>query len=207
MIAFTSLAAFAQDNAATVAARVEAARSADEQYKIMVADIDTLTVNNQVLQDKITSMQTQIAQLRDQLNQTASAQQNSSVQDDLKKLADKIQEVDQKRVADKAAISQEMNKSIDDLKTLIQTTAVAPSPAAIDKPKPSVTGPDSGYSYTVQSGDHLSKIVAAYNATFKSKGMKTITQKQVKETNPDVKWDKLRVGQKIIIPDPASMKN
>jgi hypothetical protein len=55
----------------------------------------------------------------------------------------------------------------------------------------------------VQSGDSLGAIVKAYNADFKSKGLKQITMRQAREANPNVNWDKLRVGQKIVIPRPA----
>ena len=62
--------------------------------------------------------------------------------------------------------------------------------------------PVDGYSYTVQSGDRLDLIVKAYNADFVKRGYKKITLRQTKEANPKVDWNRLRVGQKIVIPNP-----
>ncbi|MDB6057278.1 MAG: hypothetical protein JWO95_1122, partial [Verrucomicrobiales bacterium] len=50
----------------------------------------------------------------------------------------------------------------------------------------------------------LSAVVQAYNKKFVSEGMKKISQSQVQAANPNVNWNRLRVGQKIVIPAPAS---
>jgi hypothetical protein len=54
----------------------------------------------------------------------------------------------------------------------------------------------------VEKNETLGKIVAAYNAEFKSKGMKTITLKQAMDANPTINWNALQLGQKIFIPAP-----
>jgi LysM repeat protein len=45
--------------------------------------------------------------------------------------------------------------------------------------------------------------VQAYNKKFQADGMKKITMKQVQDANPGVNWNRLRIGQKIVIPTPA----
>ena len=174
----------------------------------MASDIETLTANNQVLQEKISGLKSELEKVREEQARATAASANNGVQEDLKRLAEKIQEVDKKRESDKQVISEEIKKAIDKLASTLskENTAVAhPTHVAAHKetatPAPTT---DKGFTYTVQSGDYLALIVKAYNTEFKSKGMKTITQQQVKDANPSTKWEKLRAGQKIIIPDPSS---
>ena len=54
-----------------------------------------------------------------------------------------------------------------------------------------------GFDYVVQKNDTLSGIIQAY----RGKGIK-VTTKSVTEANPTVKWERLRVGQKVFIPKP-----
>ena len=193
-------AAPAQDAAATNAAAIAAQQAADERYKRMAADIEALQMDNESLKAKIVSLETKLDALRQQL---ATAGNNTGVQEDLKRLAENIAQVDKKREEDKQAISEEIRKSIAGLeRSLAGAPAPTRAPAAklqLDTPIPTV---ENGFSYTIQEGDNLSAIVKAYNADFKSKGWKTITLKQAMEANPNIKWDHLRVGQKIIIPKP-----
>jgi LysM repeat protein len=81
-------------------------------------------------------------------------------------------------------------------------------PARVSTPRPATTAEPvengKGFVYKVQSGDSLSAIVKAYNADFKSKGMKTISLKQAMDANPSVDWSRLLVGQRIIIPQPPA---
>jgi predicted RNase H-like nuclease (RuvC/YqgF family) len=187
--------------ASTTAAAIAAQQGAEERYKRMAADMQALQTDNESLKTRIGSLEQKIDDLRQQL---AAAANNTNVQDDLKRLAEKIAEVDKKREEDKQAISDEIRKSIAGLeKTLAGGGASlhAPSPKLPPDTETAPTG--NGFSYTIQAGDNLSAILKAYNADFKSKGWKTISLKQAKEANPSIEdWDRLRVGQKIIIPRP-----
>jgi septal ring factor EnvC (AmiA/AmiB activator) len=203
-ISFFALVAAAQDAApvTTPAAAVAAKQGTDERYERMAADIQALQAANDALQAKFSAVEQQLQDLRNQLTQSAS---NFSTPDDLKRLADKILEVDKKREEDKQAIAEEIRKSIAELKHAV-TDGSAPSRVSPPKPAVSTESPDTekGFVYKIQDGDSLSAIVKAYNADFKSKGMKTITLKQARDANPEVDWNRLRVGQKIIIPRPQS---
>jgi DNA repair ATPase RecN len=193
----------AQDAASTpagAAAAIAAKEDAEERYKRLAADLQAVQSDNEALHAKITALEAEIQTLR---AAQARPTDNSAIQDELKRLAETIQEVDKKRQNDKEVISEEIRKSIAGLE---QSLGSAPAPVHTSKPKPPAVpdspASDKGYSYTIQEGDRLQAIVSAYNADFKSKGMKTITLKQAKEANPNVDWNRLRVGQKIVIPRP-----
>ena len=196
----------AQDSAATnapsTAAAVAAQDAADERYKRMAANIEALQMDNESLKAKISTLEQKIDDLRQQL---AAGANNAGLQEDLKRLAENIAAVDKKREEDKQAISEEIRKAIGGIEKNLAGAAApihAPAPKLqLEIPTPTI---ESGFSYTIQEGDNLSAIVKAYNADFKTKGWKTITLKQAMEANPNVKWDHLRVGQKIIIPKPEA---
>jgi hypothetical protein len=185
----------------TTAAAVAEQQGVDEKFKQVAADIETLRAANQLLLEKVSSLKDDLQQIRaDQARLAASA----VARDDLKPLAQKIDEVDKKRQEDKETIS-------DGIKTLQARLEKFLTPAADPPPKPPVRTATSGtppaasdgFSYTIKDGDRLRDIVNAYNADFKSKGMKTITLKQARDANPDVDWTRLKIGQKIVIPRPA----
>jgi LysM repeat protein len=203
-ISFFTLAAAAQDAppASTPAADIAAKQGADERYERMAADIQALQAANDALQTKLSAIEQQLQDLRNQPTQPAG---NFSTADDLKRLADKIQEVDKKREEDKQAIAEEIRKSIAELKHALADGS-PPSRVSSSKPAAPAESPDTekGFVYKIQEGDSLSAIVKAYNADFTSKGMKTISVKQAMEANPGVDWNRLRVGQKIVIPRPQS---
>ncbi len=186
--------------APSTAATIAAKEDTEERYKRLAADLQAVQSDNEALHAKITSMAQEIQTLREAQARPAD---NSTVLDELKRLAEKIQEVDKKRLEDKDAISEEIRKLIPELQRSLGggPTPIHSSPA---KPAPVVDSPaiNNGFSYTVQKGQTLGAIVNAYNADFKSKGMKTITLKQAMEANPNVDWTRLRVGQKIVIPRP-----
>jgi LysM repeat protein len=199
-----TLAATAQDGAPTPTPAAEAAakQGADERYERMAADIQALQTANDALQSKLTAIEQQLQDLRNQQSQPAG---NFSTPEDLKRLAEKIEEVDKKREDDKQAIAEEIRKSIGELK---HTLADSPAPSRVSSSRSTASSapPDAekGFVYKIQDGDSLSAIVKAYNADFTSKGMKTISLKQAMEANPGVDWNRLKVGQKIVIPRPES---
>jgi cell division protein ZapA (FtsZ GTPase activity inhibitor) len=194
--------ALGQDAAATNAAAVAEQQGVDEKFKQLSADIANLRAADQALLDKLSALKEDVQQLRTEQARLAA---NSSVQDDLKLLARKIEDVDKKRQDDKDMISEEIKKSSARLEKLLGDAA-SPPPKSSTKTPPAPGAPPTvnGVSYSIKDGDRLIDIVKAYNADFKSKGMKTISLKQVKDANKDVDWTKLKVGQKIVIPLPAS---
>jgi predicted RNase H-like nuclease (RuvC/YqgF family) len=207
-ISFLTFVAAAQDSTPPTApaADIAAKQGADERYERMVADIQALQAANDALQSKLSALQQQVQDLR---NQQSQAPANFATPDDLRRLAGKIEEVDRKREEDKQTIAEEIRKSIAELKHALVADS-APSragssrPAAPAESSDNEKGNEKGFVYKIQEGDSLSAIVKAYNSDFKSKGMKTITLKQAMDANPDIDWNRLKVGQKIIIPRPES---
>jgi cell division protein FtsB len=184
------------------AATIAAKEDAEERYQRLAADLLAVQSDNETLHAKVTALEQEVESLRDAQAHFADT---SGMQDELKHLADAIQEVDKKRLADKDAISEEIRKSIEGLE---HSLGSAPTPSHISATKPAVStdspAVENGFSYTIHDGDRLDLIVKAYNADFRSKGMKTITLRQAKEANPNVDWNRLRVGQKIVIPRPSA---
>jgi len=190
---------------ATTAAAIAEKQDTEEHFKRLTADLENLQSANAALQKKFAALEEEISKLREEQTRAAS---NTSAQEDLKRLPEKIQEVDKKREADRDLILSQLKK--------LGETLAAPSPrgkknsAAIpDESSPHSSSksadagsPEKGYPYTVQDGDTLGVILRDLNAQFKSKGMKSITMKQVMAANPTVDWNRLRIGQKIFIPAP-----
>jgi len=104
----------------------------------------------------------------------------------LKALAESIREVDRKREADRELILSEIKKA---------SKAVAAPPAPTAQPSAPAA---SGFKYTVQSGDTLSAIVAAYR-----REKVNVTVEDVLKANPGLKANSMKVGQAIVIPDGA----
>ncbi len=142
-----------------------------------------------------------LSELRDKVN-TPAANPDTASAADLKSLAEKVQEIDKKRQADRELI----------LKEIEQLGKVAGGSSAPVKPKTkpvatsttddtattaTPTTPQKGYEYVVQKGDTLPAIAKAY----REQGVK-VTTAQIIKANPNVDPNKLFVGKKIFIPDP-----
>jgi Skp family chaperone for outer membrane proteins len=187
------------------AAETTAARQgADERYERISADVQALQTANEELQNKINGLEEEIRKLHEEQSHSGD---HAATSDDIKQLASKIEEVDRKREEDKTAITDEVRNTIAGLEKTLGSSPgpVTPARTAPSHPRPTEPPPnvENGFVYPVAAGDSLGAIVKAYNADFKSKGMKQITMKQVREANPNLNLDKLRVGQKIVIPRPA----
>ena len=134
-----------------------------------------------------------ISELREKV--TAPQVSDSASREDLKKLAEQVQEIDKKRQDDRELI----------LKNLEKLGKIAAAPAHVStpvKPKqgddaPVQAVPQNGYEYTIKAGDSPSAIAKAY----RDQGVK-VTTAQILKANPGLDANKLFVGKKIFIPDP-----
>ena len=164
--------------------------------------IDKLTGQIQDMQDamklqekRIATLDKEINELRDKVN--APKTENYASADDVKALAEKIQEVDRKRQKDNEGISRQ-------IENLGKVVAGAPvrnrTPATTPKNTDDTTTPDvpqKGYYHTVEAGESWGAIAKAY----RDQGVK-ITTSQLIKANPKMNPDLLIVGKKIFIPDP-----
>lgn len=186
----TVITSIAQDTAG-VAAR----EAAEENYRKLAGTVQQLADNQALQQQRLDGLERSLNELRGEI---AKANNNTATQESLRRLAEQIQEVDKARVTENRRIQE----TLDDLHRLIKGVASAPPPSRpAPAPAPSTSaGPTSneeGFEYVVQKDDTLSGIVSAY----RTQGIK-VTQKAVREANPSVNCDRLRVNQKIFIPKP-----
>jgi len=171
--------------------------------------LDQLSARIQVLetalaqQDKrLAALEKEIGELSDKFN--TPAVNDSASRDDLKQLAAQVQEIVKKWQDDRDLILKEIEK-------LGKAGAVAPTGR---KPKANTDataaggdnstvsgGPQKGYYYQVKDGDTLSSIAKAYRD---SDQHVKVTTAQILAANPGLDADKLYVGKKIFIPDPAA---
>jgi ATP-dependent exoDNAse (exonuclease V) beta subunit len=177
-----------------------------DDIKRLTTDVESLIAANAATQKKISELSDALRHARDEAKGLDKSSSIASINDDLKRLADKIQEVDKKRQADKELILEQLDKIEKFLKSSGgsgrgKNVSVPDSTNSAPTKDPSKV-PDKGFEYVVQKNDMLSTIVKEYNAEFKKKGMKTITTQQVVDANPGLNPSKLRYGQKIFIPLP-----
>ncbi len=199
----------AAPNAATIAARAAADReAAEERYRQMSSDIQSLLTAQEVQQKRLSALADELKRVKEE--HSTFAGRSFATREELREVIEKIQELDRKREADKKLIIEEMDK----LGKLLQNPPPrrAEKPEKPDKPEPgagagptkaTATGAEHAYAHEVQKGEYLSLILAAYNAKFKEQGKKTISLKQVQDANPDINLDKIVPGQKVLIPEPA----
>ncbi len=162
----------------------------EERLNKLAGRIEDLTAGQDALHKQIEALARQVDELRDQ-----SAKPNGSYarQEDLKRLADAVREVDQKRLEDAEKVRTE-------LLNLRKSLLAAPGPKKSSTMAAETTRsdkPEKGFEYLVKSGDTLSSIIQAY----RDNNIK-VTMDQVLKANPDLKPDRMRVGQKIFIPAP-----
>jgi LysM repeat protein len=146
---------------------------------------------------RLAALEKEISDLTDKVN--TPAVNSSASAEDLKALAEKVQEIDKKRQDDRELI----------LKQIENLVKISGGPSTGHKPKPvadttAASGdnsttpavPQKGYDYTIAPGDTLSAIAKAYRA----QGVK-VTTAQIIAANPKLNANALIAGKKIFIPD------
>lgn len=159
---------------------------------------DLLAAQGQMTK-RLDAMEKEISDLRDKVN---TPQVNDSAsRDDLKALAEQVQQIDKKRQADRELILKELAKLGKVAGTPVHSkpdTDTDTSAKPVDSaPTTPADGPQKGYYYTVQSGNTIAAIAKAY----RDQGVK-VSVSDILKANPKVDPAKLYVGQKIFVPDP-----
>jgi LysM repeat protein len=181
--------------AATIARAQDAAT--EERFNKLAGQIEDLRANQEAITKRIEALAKDIDSVRTQAEKPAG---NYASEEDLKRLADAVKEIDRKRLDDYEKIRTE-------LKNLGKSLAASspavpkrnPSPISESSTSEKSSGPDKGFEYQVKKGDNLSNIVQAY----RDNNIK-VTMDQILKANPGLKPEKMRVGQKIFIPAPQS---
>jgi phage tail protein X len=139
---------------------------------------------------RLDALEKSISDLQGKLDQPAV--NNSASADDLKKLAEQVQEMDKKRQDDNDLIL----KQIASLGKVSSGSSSSHHSSPNISP-PTASGSQKGYEYAVVAGDTVSAIAKAYRA----QGVK-VTTAQILAANPGLNANGLTVGEKIFIPDP-----
>jgi len=169
----------------------------EERLNKLAGRIDDLVAGQEAIGKRIEALGREVENLRSSMDKPAG---NYAGQEDLKRLAEAVKEIDRKRLEDYDKIRAELLKFQKNLTTSTPSVRKAPSPGPTDNTagdKPAV--PDKVFEYIVKKGDTLSIIVQAY----RDNNIKVSTE-QILKANPGLKPEKLRVGQKIFIPVPQS---
>lgn len=190
-----------------VALIVTAVPRASAQDAATQQQLDQLSGQIQNVQDmlnqqdkRISDLEKKVSDMQDKLNQPGGSDYASA--DDLKKLAQQVQEIDQKRQDDNEKILKALEKlghggEVEPIhnRTPEVSTPTPPNPG--ENPTPNATGPQNGYYYTIAPGNTLSAVAKAYRA----QGVK-VTVAQIIAANPGLNPNSLIVGRKIFIPAP-----
>ena len=167
----------------------------EERMNKLSARIDDMEASRDALKKRVDELTKELQNVRE-----ASAKPSISYArpEDLNQLAEKLKEVDRKRMDDAEKIHTELLKLRDVLKPLPAQSKKAPVSVHKDTAvTPDSTTPDKGFEYVIKSGDTLDAVAQAY----REKNIK-VTVAQILSANPGLKAEKLYVGKKIFIPAP-----
>lgn len=162
-------------------------RALREDCRRLQSQLADLLEAHNALKSELSKFRSEVRQLR---AQTATKDPAAVTRADLEGLAKSIREVDRKRIQDKDLILKEMQ-------ALLRST---PTGA---KPPTAPPHSEKGFDHTVEAGQTISAIIAAYNTRLKRQGVKKrITLKSVLDANPNLNPRTMRIGQSLFIPDP-----
>jgi hypothetical protein len=174
----------------------------EEKLEKIAATLEDIIAAQTVFQKRLAALAGELKSLREETDLAVQrAGTNYATRAAIKDLTDKLAEMDKKRLADRELILNEMTKLAKSL-----TTGGGFTRPRLPSDTNTVTTPPvpvKGFEHTIESGESLLAILGAYNAEFKKQGKKSVTYTQVMAANPGLKPERLIVGQKIIIPEPA----
>ena len=185
-----------------ILAAVAAAPLRAQDAALLEERLARLTATVEALEVAFDSQKRQIAALTEQLQQlraeAARSAGRSPSYDDLQKLAEKLAEVDRKRVAD----NEQILKALEDLRKLPAAAArTAPrTPEREPDRAPPALRADQAIEHTVGRGQSISQIVSAFNADARRQGFKPLTVDEVMRFNGITDARRLREGQKLQLP-------
>jgi TolA-binding protein len=172
----------------------------EERLNQLNGRVDDLIATQKVLRERLTELAKEIEGLREQQSKPNNAYAS---QEDVKRLVEKLQEVDKNRERDKELILKEIAKLGKSVAPAPSggSTKKAPHPTPPEDPTGNQSKPpgnDKAFEYTIQSGDTLSTISQAFK---EQKNIK-VSVDQILAANPGLKPEKMQVGKKILIPVP-----
>jgi LysM repeat protein len=174
------------------AAEAQSRKSAfpEERFILLSAQLDDLLLAKKAQQKQVADLAKAIEGLRQQLKPPDGSYAS---QEDLTRLVDATRQLDQARLKDDEQIHTEL---VTFSNMLITPPAVGATYVASGAPSAS----KNGHEYTIKSGDTLSGIARAY----REKNI-NVSVDQILKANPGLRPERLRPGQKILIPVPIAL--
>ena len=172
----------------------------EERLNKLSGQLEELLSASALQAKRLAALEREIESVREQASKPTG---NYASQDDLRKLAEKMQEIDRNRVADSEKFVrafEKLGKATADGAGSGKRPPRAQVPPPEDPPKGGTTGgggAEKGFEYVIAAGDSFSTIAQAY----REKGVK-VTSEQIQKANPNLKANSLKVGQKVFIPSP-----
>ena len=177
---------------ATPAVRAQDAATQERLDKLS-GRIEDLIASQEALKKQVSDLAREIESVRELASKPTG---NWATQEDLKRVAKGVEEVDRKRRDDSELVQKQLEKLRQVLERPLPTPKPKPAPALKDNPVPDKpTRPEQGVKHVVKPGETLSAIVQAC----RDQKIK-VTQKQILDANPGLKPDLLRPGQEVFIP-------
>jgi LysM repeat protein len=168
----------------------------EERLNQLAGRIEDLMAGQETMRKRVAELGREIDSLREQQSKPGAP---SASQEDLKRLADSVKEVDRKRQDDYEKTSAALLKIGRNLSSAAPVKQTKLSPPVNENASTEKAAPERPvFEYTIQSGDTLDAIVQAY----KAKNIK-ITVAEIVKANPGLVPEKMHVGQKINIPAPT----
>jgi septal ring factor EnvC (AmiA/AmiB activator) len=168
----------------------------DEKIKRLTGHVQDLQDDSANLKRQIEALVKENQALREQLQSQPKTAAASP--DDLRDLARKVQEVEDKRKADRELILKEINDLGRVIANQARNNTRSPRDTAAETPRADSNLPSQALEHTISPGDTLLAISLAYS---KETGKK-ITTDLILKANPGLKPERLIVGRKILIPVP-----
>ena len=164
-----------------------------ERLDKLSGKIEDLIAGQDALNKRVDELRREMEAVREQASKPTG---NWATQEDLKRVAKGVEDVDRKRRED----SELVQKQLEHLRKAVETPLPQPRPRSTQAPKDNPvpdkpTKPQEGVEHVIKPGETLSAIVAAC----REQKIK-VTQKQILDANPGLKPDLLIPGKKIFIP-------
>jgi len=192
----------AQDAHESPAAAAAEREYTESNFKQVNAKIELLQEALSTQQKRIGTLVNEVHTLREEVDRLKLRNESTATQESIKRLADKIEEVDKKRRDDNELVLAQLKLIGKGLTKPAPLKEPAPPPANTKQedpaPQPTDKTLDNGFTYKIKSGDTLVRIVKDLNA----QGFK-ISVQRIMDANPKVNWKGLQIGQTIFIPQPA----
>lgn len=167
-------------------------RALIENVNRLQGQLEDLLQSYNALKKEVDILQIELRKTR---AESLKSKPDSITKSDIEGLTKAIREVDRKRSADKELILKEIRN--------IARNSNNNSRPITTTPSTTNRKPQKGFEHTVQSGETISAIIAAYNEQLKAEGGKNrITLNSVLKANPKLNPRSIQIGQILFIPDP-----